>query len=55
VICITGGIILWCRDIKTGAPLQQVPQQWKLCQKVACGIYIKWQYTWFGNKFFFFF
>jgi hypothetical protein len=30
--CITGGIILRCRYTKTGASLQQVPQQWwKLC------------------------
>jgi hypothetical protein len=28
--------------------LWQVPHQWwKLCQKVVCGVYIKWQYTWF--------
>jgi hypothetical protein len=32
VVCITGSIILQCRDTKTDALLQQVPQQWwKLC------------------------
>jgi hypothetical protein len=25
------------------------------CRKVAYGMYIKWQYKWFGNKFLFFF
>jgi hypothetical protein len=31
-----GGIILRCRDTKTGVPLRQVPQQWwKLCRKVV--------------------
>jgi hypothetical protein len=24
------------------------------CRKVVYGMYIKWQYKWFGNKFFFF-
>jgi tRNA A37 N6-isopentenylltransferase MiaA len=39
---------------KTGALLQQVPQQWwKLCQEVVYGMYLKRQYKWFGNKFLF--
>jgi hypothetical protein len=33
-----------------------VPQQWwRLCQNVVYGMYIKWQYKWFGKKFLFFF
>jgi hypothetical protein len=44
------------QDTKTRALLRQVPQQWwKLCQKVGYGMYIKWQYKWFGYKFLFFF
>jgi hypothetical protein len=55
MVCIAGGIILRFRDTKTGA-LLQVPQQWwKLCRKVAYGMYIKWKYNWFGNKYLFFF
>jgi hypothetical protein len=33
---LAGGIILRTRDTKTGAPLQQVHQQWwKLCRKLV--------------------
>lgn len=43
------------QDTKTGYSLQQVPRQWwKLCRKVVYGMYIKWQYKWFGYKFLFF-